>query len=396
MRAITRYFFGQTVAATLLVLSSLTGVVWIAVALRQLNLLTSQGQDAWTFLAMTTLALPNFIALIAPVAVLVAAVFVLSRLNGDSELIVLTAAGATPWRIAKPFIIVATVVAIVVGAVNHVVMPWSLRLLRDMIIEVRSNLISQVVQPGRFSTPEPGLTFHIRDRTLGGEIEGLMVHDAREAKQVVTYLAQRAVILEQDDIPYIFMSKGHIMRRKDGDAPEIVTFDTYAVDLSRFERKTAAVELKPRERYLDELLRPDPNDPAFKAQPGQFRAEIHERFASVLYPFAFVALALAFVGQAQSTRQNRTETLVIAIVLAIAARLGGLALNNVVAVTPLAVPGLYLLPLGVIAICTHRMYRNSRPTPGPTLRDRIAMGIEDLFARWSRRGGKKPQVAVSS
>jgi lipopolysaccharide export system permease protein len=396
MRAITRYFFSQAAVATLLVLSSLTGVVWIAVALRQLNLLTSQGQDAWTFLAMTTLALPNFIALIAPVAVLVASVFVLSRLNGDSELIVLTAGGATPWRIAKPFIILATVVAIVVAAANHFVMPWSLRLLRDMIIEVRSNLISQVIQPGRFSTPEPGLTFHVRDRTLDGEIEGLMVHDAREAKQVVTYLAQRAVILEQDNIPYIFMSKGHIMRRKDGDAPEIVTFDTYAVDLSRFERKSTAVELKPRERYLDELLRPDPDDPAFKAQPGQFRAELHERFASVLYPFAFVALALAFVGQAQSTRQSRTEALVIAIVLAIAARLGGLALNNVVAVTPIAVPGLYLLPLGVILFCTQRMYRNTRPTPGPGLRDRITMAIEDLLARVSRGGGKKSQVAVSS
>lgn len=396
MRSITRYFFGQALAATLLVLSSLTGVVWIAVALRQLNLVTSQGQDAWTFLAMTTLALPNFIALIAPIAVLIASVFVLSRLNGDSELIVLTAAGATPWRVAKPFVILATLAALVVGVANHLVMPWSLKKLRDLIVEVRSNLISQVIQPGRFSTPEPGLTFHIRDRALDGEIEGLMVHDARDPKLISTYLAERGVILKQDDIPYVFMSKGHILRRKGPtEPPEIISFESYAVDLSRFERKTGAVELKPRERYFSELINPDPNDPVWKSQPGQFRAEFHERFASMLYPFAFVALAIAFVGQAQSTRQNRTEALVTAIVLAIACRLGGLALNNLVAVTPFWIPALYLLPFGIVALCIHRSYRNTRPRPGPSLRDRIQMALEDVVARRKGTAASRPVVAPS-
>ena len=52
-----------------------------------------------------------------------------------------------------------------------------MRALRDLIPQVRTDLISQVLQPGRFSSPEPGLTFHIRDRSLTGDLLGLLVHD---------------------------------------------------------------------------------------------------------------------------------------------------------------------------------------------------------------------------
>ena len=93
MRILSRYVFRQAAGALLLILLSLTGVVWIAVALRQLELMTTQGQDVLRFLAMTTLAIPSMMALIAPIALLIASIHVLNRLSGDSELIVMTAGG---------------------------------------------------------------------------------------------------------------------------------------------------------------------------------------------------------------------------------------------------------------------------------------------------------------
>ncbi|MCK9911921.1 LptF/LptG family permease, partial [Microbacteriaceae bacterium K1510] len=86
----------------------------------QLNVVTSQGQDVWMLIKMTTLALPNLMAIIAPFSLLIASTHTLNRLNGDSELIVLTASGATVWRAAKPLLLLAVLVAIGVGFVNHV------------------------------------------------------------------------------------------------------------------------------------------------------------------------------------------------------------------------------------------------------------------------------------
>lgn len=369
---VSRYLFRQAAGAVLLILLSLTGVVWIALALRQLNLVTSQGQDAWLFIKMTLLALPNLMALIAPIALLVATIHVLNRLNGDSELIVLTAGGGTIWNIARPLLLVAVLVSVGVSLVNHYAMPWSLRLLRDYVIQVRTDLITQVIQPGRFTSAEPNLTFHIRDRGLDGELQGLVMHDARDKKQVSTFLAERGWIIKQDGDAFLLMENGHILRKavpEPGAAPKagkpggqgatpgappeeepvrIIEFKRYAVDLARFEQKEQGPELKPRERYYEELVRPEPNDLLAKQQPGLLRAELHERFTSALYPFAFVLLAVAFIGQAQTTRQNRAQAIVTAFLIAAGCRLGGLAGNNIVTLRASAVWIVYAIPIGAI------------------------------------------------
>lgn len=347
-----RYVFRQAGSALLIILLSLSSIVWVALALRQLNVVTSQGQDVWMLIKMTTLALPNLMAIIAPFSLLIACTHTLNRLNGDSELIVLTASGATVWRAAKPLLLLAFLVALGVAFVNHVAMPWSLKKLRDYIVQVRANILTQVIQPGAFSSPEEGLTFHIRERAANGELLGLIVHDTRNKELNQSYLAERSVIVKREATNYIIMTKGHIVRRTDKDEPsQIIAFEQYAVDLDQFGKKMDdddSPDLKPRERYLSELLYPEPTSASYRQAPGKFRAELHERFANPLYPIAFAFIALAAVGQAHSTRQNRAQQVAIAFVLAAALRLGGLAINNMVAIKADATLLLYALPLTAI------------------------------------------------
>jgi lipopolysaccharide export system permease protein len=390
MNIFGRYVFRQSAGALLLILLSLSGVVWIALALRQLNLVTTEGQDTVTFLMMTTLALPNMMALIAPIALLVAVIHTLNRLSGDSELIILTASGANIWTLAKPLLVLAMIVATAVAAVNHYGMPWSLRLLRDYVIQMRSNLIQQVLQPGRFSSPEAGLTFHIRDRSLNGELQGLLMQDARDPKVVTAYLAEHGSIIKRGGQSFLLMQTGHVLRREKKaeigppEPPQIIEFDTYVVDLDRFEAKTGPVELKPRERYYNELVNPREDDPDAKRQAGQYRAELHERFANPFYSFAFVLLAVAFIGQAQSTRTNRTRTTVTAAVVTVGARMGGLAANNLVVLNAKWVPVLYAIPIGLMVIGIVMMILGARVRRGPSLSQRLFGKIPPLFARRPR------------
>jgi len=353
MTIFERYVFRQAGGALLIILLSLSGIVWVALALRQLNVVTSQGQDAWMLVKMTTLALPNLMAIIAPFSLLIAAIHTLNRLNSDSELIVLTASGATIWRAAKPLILLSMLVSLFVAFVNHLAMPWSMRLLSQYIVQVRTDILTQVMQPGQFSSPEDNLTFHIRERTLSGELLGLIVHDTRDKAQSQSYLAERGIIVKRQPSNYLVMSEGHIVRRTDKDEPaQIVAFDKYAVDLDRFEKKLDDDndDLKPRERYYDELVHPEPNSVAYRNGPGKFLAELHERSSNPLYPIAFALIALAAVGQAHSTRQSSVRQIATAFVLAAALRLGGLALNNIVVLNSAAVPLLYALPLVAILL----------------------------------------------
>ena len=101
------------------------------------------------------------------------------------------------------------------------------------------------------------------------------------------------------------------------------------------------------------------DDPDAKRQAGQYRAELHERFANPFYSLAFVLLAVAFIGRAQSTRQNRWQSTAAAGVLSIGARMGGLAANNLVVVNAKWVPVLYAIPLGLILIAIVMMQLGS-------------------------------------
>ena len=264
MTLFSRYMFRQVANAFIVILLTLTIVVWLATTLKELNLITSQGQGILLFLQMTLLGLPSLMALIAPNAVLMASLYTLDRMNGDSELIVMTSSGAPIWRIGAPLLALASLVSIGILLANVFLTPASMRALRDFVTQVRADLISQVLQPGRFSSPENGLTFHIRDRSLNGDLLGLLVHDERDDKQVMSYLAERGRIITNDEGSYLVMLDGYVHRYnaegKDRNV-QIVAFDQNMLDLSEFAPKdTTSKDVRPREMYFSDLVSPDMND----------------------------------------------------------------------------------------------------------------------------------------
>ena len=110
MGSIDKYIFRTTLASFALVLVSLTGVIWITQALRGIDLMTSQGQTIITFLGITSLVIPALVLIIAPIALMIAISHTLNKLATDSEIIVMNAAGFSPFRLFRPFFFATCVV----------------------------------------------------------------------------------------------------------------------------------------------------------------------------------------------------------------------------------------------------------------------------------------------
>src|SRR5450756_1760189 len=92
MGSISRYIFRTTFGAFLIVLVSLTTLIWVTQALRDFDLMTNQGQTIVVFVGITGLIIPLLILVIAPIALLIAVAHVLNKLSTDSEIIVMNAA----------------------------------------------------------------------------------------------------------------------------------------------------------------------------------------------------------------------------------------------------------------------------------------------------------------
>ena len=338
MGSIGRYIFRTTFGAFLVILVSLTLVIWITQALRDIDLMTNQGQTILVFVGITGLIIPLLVLVIAPIALMIAVAHVLNKLGTDSEIIVMNAAGMSPWRLFWPFFAVAGVVSIIVAVISAYASPKGLRELRRWATEVRADLVTNIVQPGRFTTIERGLTFHIRERRPDGILLGIFLDDRRDPKERATFLAEQGKILENQRGTFLVLANGSLQRQEAGDRdPSIVLYDQYAFDLSRFASGNQTIKYSVRERYLWELAAPDRKDPLFQEQPGQFRAELHDRLIAPLYPLAMVVIVYAYLGAPRTTRQSRAVSMVSAIAAVAGLRVIGFASAIFAVHMPLAV-----------------------------------------------------------
>jgi lipopolysaccharide export system permease protein len=326
MGSISRYIFRTTFGVFLVVLVSLTAVIWVTQALRDIDLMTSQGQTILVFIGITGLIIPLLVLVIAPIALLIAVTHTLNKMSTDSEIIVMNAAGMSPWLLFRSFLSVAVVVSILVTAISAYAAPKGLRMLRDWLTEVRANVVSTIVQPGRFTSIENGVTIHIRERRNNGQLMGIFLDDRRNPNERMTVLAEYGELVDNDTGTFLILQEGVVQRQQVTERdPAMVKFDRYAFDLSQFSGGSQAVKYSMRERYLWQLLWPDPKDPLLVEQPGPFRAELHDRLMAPLYPMAFVVIAFAYLGAPRTTRQSRTLSMVGAIAIVGLLRLIGFA-----------------------------------------------------------------------
>ena len=306
MGSIGRYIFRTTMGAFVLILVSLTVVLWFTQAMRDFDLITSQRQTLLVFVEITGLIIPLLVMMIAPIALVMASAHVLNKLGSDSEIIVMNAAGVSPWRLLRPFLADALVVSLLVSVIAAWGSPRSLRALREWASQVRADILTNIVQPGRFTTIGGNLTFHIADRKPNGLLVGIFVDDRRDPREHATYLAEQGEIVKNDHGSFLVFQGGSIQRLEAGQRdPRIVTFDQYAFDLSKFSGGTQNIVYTAREKYLWELMWPRADDAVYVAQPEQYRSELNDRLATPLYPLAFIIVAYAFLGPPQTTRQSR-------------------------------------------------------------------------------------------
>jgi lipopolysaccharide export system permease protein len=384
MGSIDRYIFRTTLGAFLLVLVSLTTAIWMTQALRDFDLMTSQGQTALMFLRITSLIIPPLVMVIAPFALVMAVSHVLLKLGNDSEVIVLNSAGMRPGQLFRPFLAVTILVSLTLWAISAYIAPESLRIFHRSLIEVRTDLVSHIVQPGRFITIEPGLAFNIRARQPNGVLVGLLLDDRRDPKERVTILAERCAIVKNDRGSFLVLENGNIQRQETKQRdPNIVSFDRYAFDLSQFGGGPQVINYSTRERYLWQLIWPDANDRQFIQQPGQFRAEMHDRLLAPIYPFAFVVIAFTFLGSPRTTRQSQAWSITgVALGVAIL-RIVGFASTVAGAKFPVALVFQYIATAAALAGGIFAITRGLIIEPPAALSSSLNAGGEWLMRRAS-------------
>ncbi len=369
LNLIERYIFKRALLALVASTFALTAVVWVVKAFQEVDVVTAKGQGVLIYLYMTTLGVPTLAGAVIPIALLIAIIQTINTLNNDSELVVINASGASQGVIIRPFIMLATVTAIVVVYLSLLAGPNSLYLLRQQATQINADLVSVVLREGKFNSIGNGLTFHIKSRAPGGVLQGVFVLDERKENETFTYVARQGAVTKIDGKSFLILRDGQIHRtRADEEKISVIRFSSYAFNLSSFNGNSDVTWNGPEEIPTSELFNPNKQVSYYKRKPNTYVSELHNRLTAGLYPFVFTVIVLVFAGRARSTRQSYGMAIAYAALICIVLRGMSIAAVNSTRVNADFAIVIWLIPLLGFAVPTLILAFNQQITMPKALR----------------------------
>ncbi|MCH8113267.1 MAG: LPS export ABC transporter permease LptF, partial [Proteobacteria bacterium] len=329
MSGITRYILYQLAGPFLFVTLTLTGIVWLTQSLRFLDLIINKGLSVGGFLYLTLLLLPGFLTIILPIAAFTAILYVYYRMETESEILVMRAAGLSHMSLMRPALLMATGVTALTFLLTLYLMPLGFRTFKDMQFVVRNSFSPVLIQEGTFNNIVTGVTVYVRERSSNGALSGILVHDSRDPERPVTVMAERGMMVSTDEGPRIVLRNGNRqeIELEDGQL-SLLYFDSYTFDLGGVPGMGSDRFREPKERYLGELL--NPRDVVQDKHRREFWAEAQRRLVTPLHNLVFVLIGLAALLAGEFNRRGQGWRLLGAVGMAVALQAFTLGMTSVI------------------------------------------------------------------
>jgi lipopolysaccharide export system permease protein len=338
---LTRYISRQLLFALLLIAFSLTAIIWLTQALRFIDYIVNRGVSTLTFLQLTGLMVPSLLFVILPVAVFISIIFIYQRLNSDSELVVLGAAGQSRWQLSRPVWLIGGGAMLISYFLSLYLLPLSYHKFKDMQSFLRDNYASLLLQEEVFNTPIKGLTVFVRKRHKDGTLEGLLVHDNRDEEIPITMMAQRGRIEQADSGPRFLLYHGNRQQRREGRF-SFLKFDEYVMDLSFYAAEVTDRKRKPEEFFLPELFAEAKRKPE---RAAELKSEAWHRLTWPLYSLILGLFAFALLMRGEFNRRGMAKRLTLMVAMEIVIISLALAMQNIITNHPALTP---LMPLNAL------------------------------------------------
>jgi lipopolysaccharide export system permease protein len=363
MQRLRFYIIRQMAVAAAMTVAGLTLAIWLSQSLRLLDVIVNRGLSIGLALKFLVLLLPGLIALLLPVAVFIAVLFVYQRLNADSEMVIMRSAGISDQALAQPALLFGLAMSVIGYGLTLYGIPGSMRDYHDIQDQVANNLASVLIEAGVFTDLTPGVTFFAHNRDRAGGLSGIIVDDSRDKDKRLIYTAERGAIRSGASGPRAILQRGTYQEtnNKNGQV-SVLYFDQTEVGLGGFLGHSAGA--RPRqieELYLDELFAGTGAIDAASRQ--RLLAEAHRRIAEPLYSVAMAMIAAVCLISSGLPRQGQNKQMVVAIAGAGLFLVLSFVLRSGTQRLPVLAPLVYLLPTMAIAICYWFLLRRKSMMP---------------------------------
>ncbi len=303
MKKLQKYIFFELLAPFSAITLGLSAIALLTQSLTNLDLLIERGQSPWTLLSISLLGMPQFMAIVTPIALFITIANVYGRLYSENEIVVAYSGGQSVWDVSLPAIKLSVMAALAVLFINVFVQPVTYQAMRSKLFAIRTDMATTLVRESQFREPVSGLTIYARKIKNDGTMQGLMISDAREINNPTIFVAQSGGIVRINGLPAISMKNGSVHRRKPNGEVDILGFSHYVVELGGFGFETGEFLFKAPDRNTWDLFKPDKTSYWDDTNFAKLVAEGNRRFSSPLYSIVCALLGLfAILGSEYSRR----------------------------------------------------------------------------------------------
>lgn len=181
MNTLDRYILGAVVTGTLLVLLVLLALNSFVSFIGQVDNVGQGSYETADAIAFVALNLPSMTYWLLPIATLLGALLGLGNLASHSELIVMRAAGVSPWRLARSVMLAGGVIVLLAAALGELIAPPAEQYAKRHRTMALHNQLSMA----------QGQSGWIRDGNVVINIEQLMEGDRAGGIYVFTFNSDR-------------------------------------------------------------------------------------------------------------------------------------------------------------------------------------------------------------
>ena len=115
---------------------------------------------------LTFALVPNVIAFTCPMAVLVGVIIGLAKMQGDSELVAIRAAGTGNWQLSIPIILLGIVLSVFAFLINLKGVPFAAGIVRQVALQTALYKLESPIEPGVFNAEINGYTIYVKEGNI--------------------------------------------------------------------------------------------------------------------------------------------------------------------------------------------------------------------------------------
>ncbi|MFL2810604.1 MAG: LptF/LptG family permease [Paracoccaceae bacterium] len=266
---------------------------WINRSLGIFSNLIGDGQSTIVFFELIFLFLPQVVAIILPIAALAATIFIINRMSSESELVILDAAGLSPFAILKPFVYFAFLTSILTAILSLYLVPISRSQMDFRTEMISKDIISKLISDGSFLHPVKNMTIFVSSVNTNGELEDIFIHDQRSKDRDLTYVATRAVLVKENEKSHLILFNG-LLQTLDIKSNTLshIGFESLTYKLAQL-NSTEEKQMSNIDNYgIIELLKADQTlQKLLKKSKSRLQFEAHDRLLKPLHCFLYVLLS---------------------------------------------------------------------------------------------------------